>query len=234
MDEACIFKFKYGNECNEKNACSQSSGTSRIQTIITASKAYGDGLHAKLEKLIAEKEDLIINYHKNCVSRYTSKSNLAKYQKNTLDAPPPKKLRHLSSTFEFKEHCLYCGEICDVNKDPKHPERWRHAYICRSTVSEHDKTPYKEYLLQKCKIHGDGWADEVRCRIEGSLSDLHAVEARYHKDCMSLFFSNRNRKYEQSQAASATQLEIDSGLKHLLKVMSSDKNRIWNSIELFQ
>ena len=51
---------------------------------------------------------------------------------------------------------------------------------------------------------------------------------------MSLFFSNRNRKYEQSQAASAKQLEIDSGLKHLLKVMSSDKNRIWNSIELFQ
>ena len=74
----------------------------------------------------------------------------------------------------------------------------------------------------------------MRCHIEGALSDLHAVEARYHRECMSLFFSNRNRKYEQSQSASATQLEIDSGLKHLITVMSSDKSRIWNSLELFQ
>ena len=111
MDETCIFKFKYDSECNEKNPCSQSSGTSRIQTIINASKAYGDGLHVKLEKLIAEKEDLKIYYHKNCVSRYTSKSNLAKYQRTTLDAPPPKKLRCLSSTFEFKEQSLLWGNL---------------------------------------------------------------------------------------------------------------------------
>ncbi len=88
--------------------------------------------------------------------------------------------------------------------------------LCRSIVSEHDNTPYKEYLLQKCIT----WADEVRCRVKGALSDLHAVEACYHRDCMSLFFSNRNRKHEQSQSVSAIQLEIDSGLEHLMKVMS--------------
>jgi len=69
----------------------------------------------------------------------------------------------------------------------------------------------------------------VQCHIEGSLSDLHAVEARYHKDCMSLFFSNRNHKH----SASNTQMEIDTGLEHLLKVMSADKSRIWNSFELY-
>lgn len=189
MDEACIFKFRYGSECNDASPCSQNSGKSRIQTIINASMVYGDSLHINLEKQIAEKEDLKIYYHKNCVSRYTSKSNLAKYQRATSDAPPPKKLCHLSSTFDFKQHCLYCGESCDLNKDPKHSGSRRHAYICRSTVSEHNKTPYKEYLLEKCKIRGDSWADEVQCRIEGALSDLHAVEARYHRDCMSVFSS---------------------------------------------
>lgn len=60
----------------------------------------------KLQELMAENEDLKIYYHKNCVSRYTSKSNLAKYQRTAPDAPPPQKLCQLSSAFEFKEHCL--------------------------------------------------------------------------------------------------------------------------------
>ena len=63
----------------------------------------------------------------------------------------------------------------------------------------------------------------------GALSDLHAVEARYHEDCMSLFFSSINHKH----SASTTQLEIDTGLEHLLKVMSADKSRILNSLELY-
>ncbi len=54
-----------------------------------------------------------------------SKSNLAR---TTPDAPPLKKVHRLSSIFEFKEHCLYCGEICDLIKDPNYPERWRYAY----------------------------------------------------------------------------------------------------------
>ena len=67
---------------------------------------------------------------------------------------------------------------------------------------------FKEYLLQKCVLRGDSWSDEVQRHIEEALSDLHAVEARYHKDCKSLSFSNRNRKH----SASTTQLEIDTGL----------------------
>jgi len=64
MDETCTFNFQYGSECNEASPCSQSSGTSRIQTIINASMAHGDDLHVKLEKQIADKEDLKVYYHK--------------------------------------------------------------------------------------------------------------------------------------------------------------------------
>ena len=54
------------------------------------------------------------------------------------------------------------------------------------------------------------------------MRDLHAVEARYHKECKSLFFSSINRKH----SASTAQLEIDTGLEHLLKVTSADKSHI--------
>ena len=46
---------------------------------------------------------------------------------------------------------------------------------------------------------------------------------------MSLYFSCINHKH----SASTTQMEIDTGLEHLLKVMSADKSRIWNSLELY-
>jgi len=114
------------------------------------------------------------------------KTNLAKY-KNNDGAPPAKRLRRSSSVFDFKLHCLYCGKACEINKDPKNPQRWRPAFLCRSTHTEYGGKPYKEYLLEKCNSRNDHWANEVQSRIEGAVSDLHAVDARYHKDCMSLF-----------------------------------------------
>ena len=45
----------------------------RIQTIIDASKVYGDVLHVELETKLAENENLKIHYHRKCVSKYTSK-----------------------------------------------------------------------------------------------------------------------------------------------------------------
>ena len=63
--------------------------------------------------------------------------------------------------------------------------------MCRSTVSEQDKTPYKQYLLEKCASRDYVLAEEVRSRVVGSVFDLHAAEARCHRDCMCRFFANR-------------------------------------------
>ena len=37
------------------------------------------------------------------------------------------------SQFNWKEHCLFCGEDCHVLKDPKNPSRWRKVYFCRTS-----------------------------------------------------------------------------------------------------
>ena len=41
---------------------------------------------------------------------------------------------------------------------------------------------YKEYLIAKCADRGDSWANEIRGRLETSVSDLHAMGARHHRD----------------------------------------------------
>ncbi|PIK51924.1 hypothetical protein BSL78_11179 [Apostichopus japonicus] len=231
MEQGCVFKFKYGTECNENATLSETIGLARIETIINASKVYGDTLHVDLETQLAENEYLKIYYHRNCVSRYTSKTNLAKY-KNNVSAPPAKRLQRLLSVFDFKLHCLYCGQACEINKNPKNPQRWRPAYLCRSTHSVHCDKPYKEYLLEKCHSRNDHWANEVQSRIEGAVSDLHAVDARYHKDCMSLSVSNRCRL--EDEKVTTEQPETDKALQFVIETLQADRSRIWNSVELFK
>ena len=113
---------------------------------------------------------------------------------------------------------------------------WRAAFICRSTVSDHDKTPYNEYILLKCASRKDAWADEVRGRVVGSISDLHADEARYHRDCMCRLFAKRlptTAQEGQSQTPDSY-YQPDMALKHLITILSSDKKRGWSSVELCQ
>ena len=128
MSGECVFTFKYGKDCaQDSKGLQRNSGPERILAIIDASQKYEDDLHTKLQKQLSENPNLTIFYHKNCVSRYTSKSNLAKYELQSVSEKPPRKLQRSGVKFSFREHCLYCGEICHLVKDPKHPGRWRPA-----------------------------------------------------------------------------------------------------------
>ena len=51
--------------------------------------------------------------------------------------------------FDFQKHCLFCGETCNVNKDPKHPARWCRAYLCRTVGDEY--TDFKQEILKVCQ-----------------------------------------------------------------------------------
>ncbi|KAJ8021891.1 hypothetical protein HOLleu_39220 [Holothuria leucospilota] len=229
MEQRCVFKFRYGTECDDKASLSETAGTARIESIIHASKVYGDNLHVELRSKLAEIENLKIYYHRNCVSRYTSKSNLKKYE-NEESAPPVKRLRRSLAVFDFKLHCLYCGEICEIHKDPKHPQRWRPAFLCRSTHADRRDKSYKAYLLERCHSRNDRWATEVQSRIEGAVSDLHAVDARYHRDCMSLFLSNRCL----SQDPEGSYEPSGEAFVRVIDILQFNKSRIWNSVELFK
>ena len=63
--------------------------------------------------------------------------------------------------------------------------------MIRTTHSEQGDQTYKEYLLDICRKRGDSWSEAVKLCVQGTLSDLHAADARYHHDCMTRFRSNR-------------------------------------------
>jgi len=235
----CIFKDKYN--CDDQ-PCIQNKGLSRVHSIISASLAYEDDLHIALTQKLSETKDLTINYHKNCVSRYTSKSNTKHGKKSTeVRLPPPKRLRHSFAPFDFFTQCLYCSDNCVLEKDRKHPDRWKPAYLCRSTLSKRgeEMVSYKQNILDKCSERDDQWAQDVRLRIDGAVSDLHAAEARYHQYCMATFFNNRSYPGHKNVAINPSTPGNDTNqnqqaLASTIDALSNEKDKLWNSIEVFE
>ena len=69
----------------------------------------------------------------------------------------------------------------------KNPGRWRLVSQCQTIDSgTRDKT-FKERILQVCHECSDQWAKDVELHVLGAMSDLHAADTRYHRDCRPSF-----------------------------------------------
>ena len=80
------------------------------------------------------------------------------------------------------------------------------AYVCR-IVDRRGNIPFKETVINHAQQRGDEWERDVVFRTQGTGSDLHALDARYHVDCQTKFFSN--------PAASGTVNETDIFLQYM-------------------
>ena len=182
MDNECFFKWKF----NCDNSDLREVGPALIETIIKYSKEYEDGAHTELEAKLKDDSNLKLKCHRNCASSYTSAEHLKRHKKRsglgTETAPIPKKRRRSGNLkFLFKEHCIFCGEVCQLERDIKNPTRWRRAVLCRTATRPGQKT-FKESILDICTKRNDEQAHQVRSRVEGALSDLHTADGRYHVD----------------------------------------------------
>ena len=67
-----------------------------------------------------------------------------------------------------------------MKSDPKNPGRWEKnkGILCKTADRGHGKKSFKEVLLSVCDNRSDVQSDEVRVRLAGASSDLHAADAR--------------------------------------------------------
>ena len=153
MEGECYFDWKF--QCNDTL---QSKGlvnikAKQIQNIIRCSQLYQDTIHKKLQPQLDRNCNIILQSHKVCIEKYLHPKELQKAVKRCTDdtdvsIPAPKRAKRSEvPKFNFQQHCIYCGEECSVQKDPKNPSRWRPAYICTQFVRMGQK--HKE-ILKKC------------------------------------------------------------------------------------
>ena len=85
--------------------------------------------------------------HRGCIDSYTRKKSVNKRKsKEETTASSSKRLRSSVPRFNLREHCFFCGEIYQVEKDPKNPLRWRESYLCRTIDG---KTLNKDTIIKK-------------------------------------------------------------------------------------
>lgn len=65
-----------------------------------------------------------------------------------------------------------------MEKDKKHPDRWRKALLCLTAYAGPAKKAFKESILEACTQRNDDIANQVRVRVEGALSGFHTGDAR--------------------------------------------------------
>ena len=170
-----------------------------MQTIIRCSKARHDGLHLDLERQLQSDIDINIKCHKNCVSSYTSNSHIQRHlkrthvQSNPCESTVPTKRSRRSDTpsFDFKEHCFFCGDVCELKGHGKNPSRRRRAVLCR-TADRGNQNTFKHNVLRVCDSRHDDVSEIVKLRLLGVVSDLHAADARYHDECRKRFMASRS------------------------------------------
>ena len=61
----------------------------------------------------------------------------------------------LITSFDFERACFFCGELCDVKPDRKHPDRWEKnaTYLCWTADRGKDQVgkkrmSFKDVILQ--------------------------------------------------------------------------------------
>ena len=72
----------------------------------------------------------------------------------------------------LKHIACFCGEKCIMDFDKKNPNRWRRVLLCR-TADRVDRTTFKQTILDVIDSR------QVKIRLMGAISDLHAADARF-------------------------------------------------------
>ena len=86
-----------------------------------------------------------VSCHKGCVTRYNLKRTIKQLQeKNASNAADQykKRLRLSQPHFDFRKHCIFCGEDCILEVDEKNPSRHRKTFLRATAVDKGRTRPY--------------------------------------------------------------------------------------------
>lgn len=143
------------------------------------------------ELLVAE-----VIIHSACHKKYTnSRKNEARNQNNGSCSP----------VFDFGSKCFVCAEDIIKDDSPKTSKRKKVSAVCKQTM----RTNVINLL---CNRKEEALV-QIRERVE-SVSDLIAVGAKYHRDCVGRLYVETKRKEHGGRTTS-----IEQAMEHVYTYM---------------
>ena len=133
--------------------------------------------------------------------------------------------------FSLLQDCLLWGGKCDVVKDPKHPDRWQPAYVCREGETFGNRG-LKQAILEACEKRKDTQSEQIRVRMAGIFADLHAADVRYHVDCKATFLSPNSIQAAIRRRSIASSELKDPAFDSVINYLAKNKTSVHNSIHI--
>lgn len=126
------------------------------------------------------------------------------------------------------------GNSVNTVKDPRHPGRWHPAYVCREGETFGNRG-FKEAIYEACEKRKDAQSEQVRVRMAGVFTDLHAADVRYHVDCRASFMCPRSIQAasHQSNISTSTDQLVDRAFISIIAYVAGNKAMVHNSIDLY-
>ena len=89
-------------------------------------------------------------FHSNCYLTHTSTDDVTRHLKRNLTHKPRSEVaakrptRSSLDAFQFKRNCFICGDVCSIDPDKKHPDRWKKnkGFLCRTADRGKDKKKF--------------------------------------------------------------------------------------------
>lgn len=174
-NESCYICDKLGSASGSDESLGQVIRITRgVQTLKNASTERQDGLFNNYNN------DFVFA-HSTCRAKYINKKYIQAYvNKQKVEAavsPPKKKFRtRVSTNFDWKNKCFFCGEDADISKEKKKNKNQRRQISIVTNTNVQNTV--MQIIVQSKDIH----CREILKRVSGVM-DLSAVEAKYHNDC---------------------------------------------------
>ena len=83
----------------------------------------------------------------------------------------------------------------------------------------------KEAIYEACEKRSDPQSEQVRLRMAGVLTDLHAADVRYHVDCKASFMCLR-----QSSINTSTDQLVDSAFNSIIEYVATNKSLLFTTL----
>ena len=191
--EECILCPRVTEGCRGNDTCQV--GKKGLTALIHASRVKTDELKEKFEKVMTNMETdskVKLTVHKKCRQYYTEPNRIASSKKRHRDSilspqPSPVKRRSCDFNFDIRHDCFYCGSSKGNQKERQ--------YSLTAVRTEE----YLDRLKERISRRNDSLSWQVLARVS-NYNDLVAAEAKYHRSCMSMFYSGRDPVKKPSQA----------------------------------
>ena len=102
---------------------------------------------------------------------YTNYKAISETTKAQPNCSPTRNIRSQTSSFQFRDHCLLCGQPAKYSGN----KRGNDVFPVRTS-------DFQATFMQVCAERNDTWAHTIRGRIEFA-QDLHAADVIYHQVC---------------------------------------------------